>query len=214
MPSRPAAALFDIGNVLLGVDFVRGLLPLVPAEVDDPRKRLKSLLEKREDFESGRLNQDTFVKWASSRLGFVGPHEEFRHAWNSIFDPIREMWPILAFLRSLRVKLILFSNTNCMHAEWLLQHYPVFEQFEGSIFSHEVGSCKPDPAIYHHAMSRYGLTPRDTLYVDDLKENIETGENLGFRCHQYARSRHLEFVTWLKGQLGVIDGWPRRPLSP
>jgi len=203
MTSPPTAALFDIGNVLVQVEFARGLLPLIPRGAEDPKNRLETLHQKREDFESGRLDRGEFIKWASSRLKFSGSHEEFQQAWNSIFDPIRVMWPVAAFLRSLGLKLVLFSNTNCMHAEWLLEHYEIFEQFDGHVFSHEVGVCKPHPDIYHHAISKYGLKPPETLYIDDLAHNIKTGESLGFRCHQYAIDRHHEFVAWLDRQFGV-----------
>ncbi len=206
MPSLPTAALFDIGNVLVQLDFTRGLLPLIPRGTEDPTGRLRSLREKAEDFETGRLDRNAFVRWASSRLGFTGSSDDFHRAWNSIFDPIQAMWTVAAFMRSRQLKLILFSNTNCMHAEWLLANYEVFGQFEGHVFSHEAGCCKPDPDIYRHAISKYGLTPAETLYIDDLAENIETGDSFGFRCHQYDRDRHDDFIGWLGQQLGNSSG--------
>ena len=206
MPVPPTAALFDIGNVLVEVDFARGLTPLVSPEAGPPHLRLRSLLEKCNELETGRVAPDEFIAMASECLAFTGPAEEFRDAWNSIFRPLRSMWSVVSFLRSLRLKLILFSNTNCMHIEWLLTNYEIFEEFGGRVFSHEVGFTKPDPAIYHHAITEFNLAPEETLYIDDLPENIATGRTLGLRCHQYSRERHHEFIAWLDQEFGLPGG--------
>ncbi|MEC8941139.1 MAG: HAD family phosphatase [Verrucomicrobiota bacterium] len=206
MPVPPTAALFDIGNVLVEVDFARGLTPLVPPEAGPPHLRLRSLLEKCNELETGRVTPDEFIAMASECLAFTGPAEEFRDAWNSIFRPLRSTWSVVSFLRSLRLKLILFSNTNCMHLEWLLTNYEIFEEFGGQVFSHEVGFTKPDPAIYHHAITEFNLTPEETLYIDDLPENIATGHTLGLRCHQYSLERHHEFIAWLDQEFGLPGG--------
>jgi len=203
MTTLPDAALFDIGNVLVHLDFEGALAKLVAPGVDDPAKRIHSLLERKDELETGALTAREFIAWASERLGFTGSPEVFRDTWNSIFAPIHAMWGVAAFLKSRGLRIILFSNTNSLHAEWLLENYEVFEGFDGRIFSHEVGAIKPDPAIYHHAIERHGLDPARTLYLDDLPENIATGEQLGFRCHQYAFARHHEFVAWLDQQFGV-----------
>jgi putative hydrolase of the HAD superfamily len=203
MKSPPTAALFDIGNVLVHLNFEEPLRRLVPEDDTDPHSRLERLREKLHAFESGQLSADDFIPWASAQLGFTGPPREFRDAWNSIFAPIHAMWSVAAFLKSLRLKIVLFSNTNSMHAEWLLANYEIFDEFDAQVFSHLVGASKPDPAIYHHAVTAHNLVPADTLYIDDLPENIAKGRELGFRCHQYAFAKHHEFVAWLDRELGV-----------
>lgn len=203
----PTAALFDIGNVLVHVDFQPALLKLIPPGTADPKVRIESLLEKKDEYESGALSDDEFVPWASRRLGFEGSPEEFRAAWCSIFSPVTAMWPVVSFLRSLGTRLFLFSNTNGLHADWLLENVPdLRELFEAAVFSHEVGAIKPDEAIYHFATRTHGLDPTDTLYIDDLPENIATGHRLGFRSHQYDASEHHRFVAWLDEQFGVPPG--------
>ncbi|NIP98754.1 MAG: HAD family phosphatase [Akkermansiaceae bacterium] len=203
MTTPPTAALFDIGNVLVHLDFENALSTLVPSGAEDPGTRIRSLLERKDEFESGALSDRDFIAWASERLGYTGSAENFRRTWNSIFEPIPAMWGVASFLKSQRLKIVLFSNTNSMHAEWLLANHHIFDEFDGRVFSHEVGAIKPDPAIYHYAIKAHGLNPADTLYLDDLPENIATGRELGFRCHQYSFSRHHEFVEWLDQQLGV-----------
>ncbi|MEM9080618.1 MAG: HAD-IA family hydrolase [Verrucomicrobiota bacterium] len=192
------AALIDIGNVILNVDFVSTLTRLVPENLADPLKRVESLLEKKDDLESGGMEPGAFVKWASEKLQFEGEPGEFLEAWNDIFEPNIPMWETLRGLKSRGLKLVLFSNTNAMHVDYFLPKYgEVFEMFEGRVFSHEVGAIKPDPAIYHHAFEKYDLNPAETIYVDDLPENISTGLQLGLAAWRYRAESHGALTRWL-----------------
>jgi len=196
----PEAVLFDIGNVLFHLGLAPALLRLVPPDDPDPAARVKSLLEKQEDLETGKIAESAFIAWASERLRFAGSPDAFRAAWCSRFHPIEDMWKLVPALRDAGLKLILFSNTNSIHAAWLKANHPL-HLFHGEVFSHEAGAIKPDPALYHHAFRVHRLTPDRTLYVDDLPDNIRTGQSLGLRCHQYKPARHQEFTRWLDRQL-------------
>lgn len=192
------AALVDIGNVILHIDFETSLSRLVPPELADPAGRIASLLEKKDDFEKGELNDDAFVAWASKKLQFRGSKEEFIAAWNDIFSPNLLMWETLRDLKARGFQLILFSNTNQMHIDYCLPKYAeVFQLFDGHVFSHEAGFNKPDPAIYHHAFEKYNLEPTETLYFDDLPENISTGLQLGLMAWRYDANSHEALTRWL-----------------
>lgn len=192
------AALIDIGNVILHVDFLTSLRTLVPQELADPVGRIYSLLEKKDEFEGGALSDDEFVEWASGKLQFAGPKEDFLFAWNDIFSPNLPMWETLRDLKSRGFELILFSNTNQMHVDFFLKEYAeIFELFDGEVFSHIAGSVKPDPAIYHHAFEKYDLVPEETFYFDDLPENITTGLQLKLKAWRYSADNHEAFTRWL-----------------
>lgn len=192
------AALIDIGNVILHVDFLTSLRTLVPQELADPDGRIYSLLEKKDDFEGGALSDEEFVAWASGKLQFTGTEKEFLFAWNNIFSPNLLMWETLRDLKARGFQLILFSNTNQMHADFFLKEYAeIFELFDGEVFSHLAGSIKPDPAIYHHAFEKYDLLPEETLYLDDLPENITTGLQLGLKAWRYNVDSHEALTRWL-----------------
>jgi putative hydrolase of the HAD superfamily len=73
--------------------------------------------------------------------------------------------------------------------------------FDGAIFSYQVQEIKPEPKIYQTLLKRYGLKPEESLFIDDLKENIIAAKNLGITgiiCKQ-----HHEVVQELQ-KLGVF----------
>lgn len=189
--------LFDIGRVLLDFDFETSLRRLLPDDCTDAHARLSRLLDKKDEFEAGRILPEDYIPWAIGVLESQTSHDEFRRAWCDIFTPNLPMWDCVERLAGQGHRLILFSNTNAIHCPWIFDRYEIFTHFHGGVLSFEVGEIKPHDAIYQHAMDHWGIDPGETLYIDDLPENIATGERLGLRCHTYDMRRHDEFLAWL-----------------
>lgn len=189
--------LFDIGNVIIGVDFLPALKRLIPEGTVDAEAKLHTLLERKDEFEAGRIAPDDYFKWAAKTIDFTGSREEFLQAWVDIFEPNKPMWQCIDLLHSAGHRLILFSNINNPHKAYLLGNYPVFEKFAGGIYSYETGHIKPEPEIYQLAIDEWQLDPGRTIYIDDLPANIAAGKKAGFICHQYRPDQHEAFLTWL-----------------
>lgn len=197
----PVNFLFDIGRVLLDFDFEPSLARLVPAGIADRDERLSRMLERKDEFETGRISVESYISWAIEVLGSQATQDEFSHAWRHIFTPNEPMW---ARLRQLAVdghRMILFSNINGIHCPWLFNEYPEFNLFQGAVLSYETGFIKPQPEIYRYAIENHGLIPEETLYIDDLPQNIATGQALGFRTWQYDIHDHSAFETWLADEM-------------
>lgn len=190
--------LIDIGNVLLNFDFEPALKTLIPKEVSDPQERMNRLIIKKDEFESGSISAEDYITWASDQLGFQGSKERFIDAWVSIFTRNEPMWQLCKKLHARGHQLILFSNTNSLHAKYFEEEHSPFPSFYAAIYSFQIGNIKPNPAIYQHAIERYKLKPEATIYVDDLAENIATGKEFGFHCWQYDSNEHEALEAWLK----------------
>jgi len=193
--------LFDIGRVLLDFHFESSLARLLPAGCDDGPGRLVGLLDRKDEFESGLIHEDDYIPWALEKLGSPAGHGEFIHAWRDIFTPVEPMWRTVERLSADGHRLILFSNTNSIHCPWIFENYGIFRHFPEAVLSFEAKAIKPDAAIYEHAVSRHGLTPSETLYIDDLGPNCDTGRAFGFRTWQYDLTDHASFERWLDAEL-------------
>jgi putative hydrolase of the HAD superfamily len=191
--------LFDIGRVLLDFDFESSLARLLPPTCDGAHERLSRLLERKDEFEAGAVDPESYINWALGILGSDAGHDGFREAWRRIFTPNEPMWQEVRRLNSAGHRLILFSNTNAIHCPWMFEAFPGFSHFHGAVLSFEVGAIKPDPPIYQHAIDAHALDPTTTLYIDDLADNIATGREFGFHCHQYNLNDHPAFERWLAG---------------
>jgi HAD superfamily hydrolase (TIGR01509 family) len=195
--------LFDIGRVLLDFHYETSLATLFPEEVADRESRLERLLERKDEFEAGRVIEEEFIGWAIERLGSSVSPDLFRDAWRNIFTPNEPMWKVVERLHAEGHRLILFSNINSIHSPWIFSRFPRFSLFDGAVMSFEVGALKPEPAIYEHAISAYDLDPSATRYIDDLPANIATGKAMGMRVWQYDIRNHEAFETWLEQELAL-----------
>lgn len=58
---------------------------------------------------------------------------------------------------------------------------PVDDLFDFVVDSSEVGMRKPNPAIFHHALSVGGFTVDEVIFLDDFEGNVRAAEALGIR---------------------------------
>lgn len=193
--------LFDIGRVLLDFDFESSISRLFPEGVTDPEAKMALLIERKDEFEAGKIDVPTYIRWALEILHSPASPDEFIHAWQNIFTPNEPMWACVRKLAADGHRLILFSNTNAIHCPWIFEEYPEFSLFPEAVLSYNTGFIKPEPGIYQYAISTYGLVPQETLYIDDLPQNIATGRELGFRTWQYDLKDHAAFEEWLSANL-------------
>ncbi|MEO1857419.1 MAG: HAD family phosphatase [Rubritalea sp.] len=187
--------LFDIGNVLLAFDFTPALTSLLGP--DSKPNAFLDIIERKDAFESGQVEVDDYVQWASKLLDFHGTVEEFKHAWRHIFTPILGTWELAEKLKADGHRLILYSNTNAIHAIHCLETYSVFEHFDHAVFSHEIGAIKPHPEFFLRSFEKFNIDPALSYYIDDLPENIEAGRSHGLNSHLYSADRHHELLEWV-----------------
>jgi putative hydrolase of the HAD superfamily len=72
-------------------------------------------------------------------------------------------------------------RTGLISNSWGLGIYdraPV-DLFDEAVISGEVGLHKPQPEIYRLACERLGVEPADSVFVDDLRENVAGAEAIG-----------------------------------
>ena len=84
-----------------------------------------------------------------------------------------------------RYPLILVSNTNEAHVEFIAKNYPVFDYFKHKVFSFEVHAMKPDRGIYEYAIALSRTRPEALFFVDDREENVQAARELGILAHQF-----------------------------
>jgi epoxide hydrolase-like predicted phosphatase len=88
---------------------------------------------------------------------------------------------LLAVIRKLRgkYKTAMLSNAWDSTREFLTTVFPCLDPFDEVIFSAEVKMAKPQPEIYHLMLSRLGVKPDESIFLDDFEENIIAANALG-----------------------------------
>jgi putative hydrolase of the HAD superfamily len=89
---------------------------------------------------------------------------------------------LLKVLRKLPGQKIIFTNADRRHAERILNHLGLRDEFH-SIFDIADGryACKPDEGPYVNLLRHYGLNPAECCMVDDMERNLEPAARLGMK---------------------------------
>jgi small GTP-binding protein len=67
----------------------------------------------------------------------------------------------------------------------LLAKDKLFKLFKGGLSSHQSQFKKPDLRFYQEFIDQYAIDPKKTIYFDDLAENIESGQKIGFWSRKF-----------------------------
>jgi putative hydrolase of the HAD superfamily len=188
--------IFDFGDIFINLDKEATPLALKKLGLKEWNRNLDAL---NLDFEKGKISEMEFIIGLQNYIPNASIHQ-IREAWNSILLD----FPLyrLEFLQMLsqKYRLFLLSNTDSIHIE-RFQHragisfYRDFYQcFEKVYFSYELGMRKPDADIFEFVIKEHNLLLKNTLFVDDNLQNIESAEKLGLQVW------HLQ-----KGEEDVID---------
>jgi putative hydrolase of the HAD superfamily len=73
----------------------------------------------------------------------------------------------------------LLSNLSCDAADYIKERYDLFDQVDGYVLSCDVNCIKPDTKIYQILLDNYHLKPHESVFLDDLKDNVESARALG-----------------------------------
>jgi putative hydrolase of the HAD superfamily len=184
--SRVKAVAFDVGGVLLRT------------EKQDSRRRL----ELRYGMAPGGMAELVFNNPVSQEamLGhateadvwdYVARH---LHLVNGQLEPVRrEFWAgdawdetLLAFAEGLRPA----ARTGVLSNAWpgaraAFGSHLGRHTFDAVVISAEEGCAKPDERIYRLLLDRLGTLPAETVFVDDLAENVEAARTLGLHAIRF-----------------------------
>ena len=181
------ALLFDLGKVLIDFNFETGVQALHGA-CSISRDRLVEVLWDEtwiRRYERGEISTGEFHSYLCETAALKMDLTGFREVWSSVFLPgLLVSERLLATLRR-KYPLILISNTNEAHFEFIRDKYPVIDYFDQHVLSYVVGSLKPDRKIFEHAIRVSGFRPEALFFTDDREENILAARELGIHSHQF-----------------------------
>lgn len=143
-------------------------------------------------FDRGEFSRSDFYEAMCGRLRLNVSTNEFEGLWNSLFLPE----PLLSegFLLSLKrdYRLLMLSNTNEIHFEFIWDNYPLVRHFEDRLLSYELGCLKPEPSIYRLAIDRSGVLPQEIFFADDRPENVEAARAAGIQATRFESEKQLK----------------------
>lgn len=138
------------------------------------------------EFDRGTYTEEEMTGKMSALSGFPLPdcREFMEYIKHSLVDIPRTVG-LIRNLSEQGYPLYYLSNMSHEFYDYL-KGREVFRYFKGQIISAREGMVKPDEAIFHLLLERFGLEPHECLFVDDLPANVKTAADLGFHTALFA----------------------------
>jgi len=181
----PVAVIFDVGRVL----FDWNLRFLYERLIKDDRAldaflRDVVTVEWHFQHDAGR----PFAETSAELIARYPHHADLIRALGPRFNetipaPIPGMPELVAELDAAGVPL--FAITNFSGEFWppfRAARADMFDRFRDVVVSGDEKLIKPDPAIYHLALARFGLAPEAAVFVDDNLANVESARAIGMHA--------------------------------
>ena len=182
--------VFDLGGVVFAQNYEKAVSHFEEIGVGDAQRLLDPFAQAGffGDLESGRITADEYRRELSKLAGRELTVKDCVYAWTGYVDhlPKRNL-EALRRLRNEGNRLVLLSNTNPFMMMWAMspefdgEGHSLRDYFDACYLSYECRLMKPDPAIFQLMLTREGIRPEETLFLDDSERNIEAARALGIQ---------------------------------
>lgn len=187
--------IFDFGDVFINLDkpaTQKELLKL--GEIPN----ISEIQKINNHYEVGAISTQELIESFQNLLPRAS-EKQIIHAWNSILldFPKHRLEFIQNLASEQQYKLLLLSNTNELHIDWIKENISFFKEFKSCFdsfyLSHEINLRKPETRIFEFVLKEQQLNPAETLFIDDTKENTDAAATLGI--HTWNNNPKTEDVT-------------------
>jgi len=176
--------IFDFGNVFINLD-IEGAAKYAfeTLEIDTFSEEISAFNSL---YEQGLISTEEFIEFYAENFPNLSD-DELVYTWNYMLKhfPKERLEFIKALKASAKYKLILLSNTNELHINWIKESVSFFEDFKNCFdafyLSHEINLRKPNADIFEFVLKENKLKAEECLFIDDNKDNIETANALNFK---------------------------------
>ena len=197
------AIVFDFGNVFINLDkegAIKRTTEILGFDIitESQNPLYAHIFETNDQYEKGLISTDQFLSFYENLVEDVSKND-VKNLWNSLLKDFPQKR--LNFIKNLsaenRFKLILLSNTNELHINWVEDNVFFYNEFKSCFdafyLSHEINLRKPDADIFRYVLEAHSLKPENTLFIDDTIENTITASQLGI--HVWNNNPAIEDVV-------------------
>lgn len=175
--------VFDLGNVLFKFDPKEILEDLF--EDESVKKRIiKGVFQTKiwSELDRGTISYEEACRiWLEKNPELQKELKLLLENWHKYLIPIEENISLLYELKSKGKKLYVLSNFHEHAFNYITSLHSFFELFDGMIISYQVNLLKPEKEIFKLLLDEYNLVPEQTVFIDDVLQNVQVAEQVGIK---------------------------------
>lgn len=190
--------IFDFGDVFINLDKKGAMATALKLfEMDSFSDEIHAINAL---YEQGLLTTEEFLEFYLENFPDLDK-DSILEVWNLILKdfPKHRLDYVKQLAAEKKYKLILLSNTNELHTDWVKENVDFFEEFKSHFdafyLSHEIQLRKPNRNIYEFVLKENNIKAEESLFIDDTEENIISANNLGI--HTWHINPETDDITTL-----------------
>ena len=179
--------IFDLGNVLISFSHEKMYAQLARL-CEMPTAAIKELFQESRvgmQYERGLVSSAEIHSLLQETSGKDLSYTEVLEAGSDIFTPRPDMVDLIKTLKKQGYHLLLLSNTNEAHYQFIDKQFGLFDLFHHLILSFEIGAVKPERAIFEEVLKHGHCPPHACYYTDDIPEYVQAAEKWGIKGHVF-----------------------------
>ncbi len=133
---------------------------------------------------------------------------------------VPENTPLKNALEKIPLKKYVFTNGAREHGQRVCKKLGIYDCFNGYFGAQNTNYIpKPNPEAFYYLFEDFNLNPKQALFFEDNRKNLETGKNLGFKTvwivndpkdisGDYKKEDYIDYVTtditqWIEHLCGL-----------
>ena len=196
MGAPPLNIVFDLGGVVFDWQPDKIIRRVFPDS--KTRDLVKTEIFEHNDWvelDRGTLTLDQAIIRGASRSGL--PRESIEKLLNEVprsLTPIKETIDLIRSIRDSNNRFFVLSNMHIASISYLEKKHNIWDMFDGIVISSRIQKVKPEIEIYEHLLKEYKLEAAETVFIDDMSENLTAASSIGiqtirfvdpFQCRQH-----------------------------
>lgn len=187
--------IFDLGNVILDIDYQSTIKAFEKIGIENASILYSKSSQTKifDQLETGKITKEDFILEIQKIISKASK-SEIINAWNAIIKDLPESR--IDILKNLKDKFSIFllSNTNSIHIDYIVKkigagkYDEFYNLFDKVYYSHEVKLRKPDPNIFKLVINENNLKIKNTLFIDDSIQHINSAKKLGLQTYHLNNS--------------------------
>lgn len=178
------AIIFDVGGVLLDYDRDNFLNNISNNCDSNTHAETIALLIASLKISRGFNTPRTLFDNLKANHGLSMSFAELAIYWNSGFSR-RDWIPELLTDLADRSTLVILSDTNAMHWDYICSEILDLSVFKQVFVSHELGMMKDSRQVFDQVIDELALPPRQLLFIDDTFSNTVHASSAGIVTHHF-----------------------------
>ncbi|MBZ0137752.1 MAG: HAD-IA family hydrolase [Planctomycetes bacterium] len=132
----------------------------------------------KDEFDRGLKHPAGVALFLKYRFEIELTRQDWADIWNLAISMDAEMDALARGLAAM-LPTALASTTDPLHHAKMRDELTCLELFRGQGVSYEFGEIKPEPGFYRRALEKLGTPAGETLFIDDLEQNVEGASEAG-----------------------------------